>query len=158
MPGAKWSISSTKCPADVDLIRLLFCEYRDETDGEGCFEDFEAEMAALPGRYKEPKGILILAKLKGEPVGCIALSPLNANVKSCEIKRLYVRAAYRGHGLGRNLVRRVLRHAKSRKYHRAVLYSLPSMKEAHALYQSFGFKVMKSREGQTTIEMQLSLI
>lgn len=158
MGGAEWSIRSVKSPIEVEAVRTLFIEYQAWVGSNECFAEFEDELASLPGQYSLPRGILVLAWLNGEAVGCIALRPYSGALKFCEIKRLFVRQGARGAGIGRNLVRRAIRHAKSRKYQQVVLESLPKMTEAHALYESFGFRRVNLSNRPELIEMQLTLI
>ncbi len=125
-------------PPYLETIRALFMEYRSEQDADACFPSFEAELAQLPGAYAPPGGALILVEWEGAPAACAALRPLEGDV--CEMKRLYVRPAYRGHGLGRELVDRFLERARILGYREVRLDTLAQMSEARALYRSFGFE------------------
>jgi len=98
------------------------------------------ELATLPGIYAPPRGRLLLATHEGRPAGCVALKPRGDNV--AELKRLYVRPAFRGHRIGEHLVRAVLAEARHIGYHRIVLDSHISMTAAHALYRDAGFKTV----------------
>ncbi|TAM57996.1 GNAT family N-acetyltransferase [bacterium] len=131
-------IAVASAPAQIETVRALFREYAASLDVDLCFQDFEHELATLPGGYAPPRGTLLLARVDGTPAGCIALRPLENGV--CEMKRLYVRPEYRKSGLGRELARRVLEDAKALHYHAIRLDTLPSMGAAIALYHALGFR------------------
>lgn len=121
----------------VAAARQLFVEYARSLNISLCFQGFEQELAELPGRYALPSGRLLLA-LQGDAVaGCVALRQFEEGV--CEMKRLYVRPAFRGKGLGRRLVIAVLDAARECGYRLMRLDTLASMKEAIALYDSLRF-------------------
>ena len=127
---------------DTAFVRELFREYATTPGVVACLEDFEREVSSLPGLYAPPRGTLLLAvedgTQKGETAaGCVALRPWDE--RSCEMKRLYVRAASRGSGAGRKLVTELIAAANAIGYERMLLDTLPSMREAHALYRSLGF-------------------
>lgn len=116
------------------MLRELFREYFEWLGEEGWLPDFEDELAALPGGYEA----LLLARLGGEPVGCAALKRLPDG--ACELKRLYVRPAARGAGLGRALVEAAIARARELGHAALRLDTLPAMDAARALYASLGFR------------------
>jgi ribosomal protein S18 acetylase RimI-like enzyme len=125
-------------PRDLAEVRSLFREYADGLGIDLGFQDFEAEMAELPGKYAEPEGRLFLAWSGTAAIGCVALRPLAGD--SCEMKRLYVRPQARGEQLGRRLVQHICKEALEAGYSRIYLDTLPTMEAAQQLYQSLGFR------------------
>ena len=113
-----------------------------------CFQDFDAEIAGLPGDYAPPGGTLILAHAAdGNLVGTVALRALDPAQGICEMKRLYVAPEGRGHGLGRRLAKRALTEARRFGYRAVRLDTLPAMREAQALYTALGFRDIANYNG-----------
>jgi putative acetyltransferase len=127
----------------IGQAQELFREYGTTPGVVPCLEDFDREVASLPGLYSPPGGTLLLAvednlEAAAPAAGCVALRRWDEH--SCEMKRLYVRPAFRGSGAGRSLVRELIAAAQTMGYGRMLLDTLPSMQEAHALYRSLGFR------------------
>ena len=128
--------------SELDELRRIFREYAQSIQVDLCFQDFDRELANLPGDYAPPRGSVLMATVNGEVAGCCALRPLDATdyPNACEMKRLYVRPAFRGLGLGRDLAERTLDAARQSGYHCALLDTLDEMETARALYQDLGFE------------------
>jgi putative acetyltransferase len=132
-------------PDGDDLIaatREIFREYAERLSVDLCFQNFDAELAGLPGEYAPPAGHLLLAFVDGALAGCGAFRPLvdvdHAN--ACEMKRLYVRPAFRRFGLGRVLAQTLLDHARRAGHSVMLLDTLDDMEAARSLYASLGFE------------------
>jgi len=122
---------------DVETARELFREYERSIGISLCFQNFAEEVATLPGAYAPPDGRLLIAFVGGQAGGCVAIRKIGDGI--AEMKRLYVRPAHRGTGLGRKLAEAVLADAGAAGYRTVRLDTLATMKEAQALYLSMGF-------------------
>lgn len=125
-------------PRDLRAVRRLLEEYGPSLAIDLEYQSFAEELRTLPGRYAPPQGSLLLARQGARAVGCVALRALSS--VDCEMKRLYVRPAFRRHGLGRALVERIVAEAQRIGYRRMLLDSLPTMTDAMKLYRSIGFR------------------
>ena len=132
------SIEQATSLNSIVQARMLFEEYQAALGVDLSFQDFENELAKLPGQYAAPGGRLLLAHADDAVAGCVALRPLNDG--ACEMKRLYVRPAFRAHGIGRMLADRVIAEARTIGYRRMCLDTLPSMGRAQQLYEVLGFQ------------------
>ncbi|HEX6137658.1 MAG TPA: GNAT family N-acetyltransferase [Casimicrobiaceae bacterium] len=137
---AGWRIRDASGPADVAAVRRLFEEYRASLDVDLCFQDFDRELAELPGDYAPPHGCLLVAECDGTAVGCVALRPLGGATRGGEVKRLYVQPHVRGTRLGRALAMAVIERARAIGYRELKLDTLATMTQARALYASLGFR------------------
>lgn len=143
----------------LEEVKELFLEYFKSLNIDLSFQNVEEELKDLPGKYGPPGGMLILALVDGKAAGCIALRKISQSI--CEMKRLYVSDAYRGLGLGKQLITIIMEEAINLDYKYIRLDTLPTMKAAQALYKSFGFYdiepyIFNPIEGTRFLELELS--
>lgn len=129
-------------PALIEDTRLIFREYAEQLGVDLCFQNFDAELAGLPGDYAAPAGALMLVFVDGDLAGCGAFRPLPESdyPNACEMKRLYVRRAFRRFGLGRLLAQALMDRALQAGYSCMLLDTLDDMEAARGLYSSLGFE------------------
>lgn len=133
----KTELIPAHAPEHLGDVRTLFQEYADAIQVNLCFQGFAQELAELPGAYAPPAGRLLLARYDGALAGCVALRLRDPHI--CEMKRLYVRPAFRGRNLGRRLATAVIDAARQIGYERMRLDTLAPMTAAIVLYRSLGF-------------------
>ena len=131
-------ITHARRTPDLEFIRALFLEYEKALDFNLCFQDFERELSELPGDYAPPGGCLLLLWEGEAPVGCVAVRQLSPGIG--EMKRLYVKPAFRGKGFGRRLAETAAAEAFKVGHKRLRLDTVPSMQDAIALYRQMGFR------------------
>jgi putative acetyltransferase len=133
---------ATPAPHELDAVRDIFREYAGQLGVDLCFQQFDLELATLPGEYAAPRGALLVATVDGALAGCCALRPLDSAdyPNAAEMKRLYVRKAFRGFGLGRQLAEAILDAARQAGYACVLLDTLDDMEAARALYEDLGFE------------------
>lgn len=151
------SIAPAVWPGDRPAVEGLFRAYAASLDVDLSFQNFEGELAGLPGAYATPDGAVFLARVDGTVagVGCF-----RAHGAGCEMKRLYVQPDFRGHSLGRKLALALIAEAKARGRLFMALDSLATMTEAQALYRSLGFREVPAYYDNPlpgTVYMQLDL-
>jgi ribosomal protein S18 acetylase RimI-like enzyme len=138
-----FQITPVRTAVDLEATITLFRAYAASLDVDLAYQDFEGEMAAMPGKYAPPAGELLLARdASDRAVGCVGLRSLDAP-GCCEMKRLYVCPEGRGSGLGRRLVAALIEVAERIGYRELRLDTLPSMAEARRLYRRLGFDVIE---------------
>ncbi|MBM3368019.1 MAG: GNAT family N-acetyltransferase [Betaproteobacteria bacterium] len=152
-------VVSVQSADQLESIRRLFREYSELVSAALCFQGFDAELAGLPGHYAPPDGLLLLARGAEGDAGCVAMKRLDA--RSAEMKRLFVRSAYRGTGLGRRLARRIVDEARRAGCSRLVLDTMPHLTEAITLYRSLSFRdcppyLAEPTPGALCLELSLS--
>ncbi len=145
-------------PEQIESARALLREYETWLDMNLCFQNFEQELVALPGHYAAPEGRFLLAYEDGNLAGCVAMRPLDGNI--CEMKRLFLREAFRGKGLGRLLAEEIVTQAREAGYEAMRLDSLPGkMDHAINIYNALGFREIdpycSSVPGAKFLEMTL---
>jgi putative acetyltransferase len=143
MTTATWKIQPVETTEALAAVRALLEEYWNSFGFTPCFQNFGDELAGLPGAYAPPGGRLALATVddqsaRSQPAGCIALRRVDSD--HAEAKRLYVRPAFRGLGLGRALMEWAMAEARSAGYREIVGDTMPVMREALALYERMGFE------------------
>ncbi len=141
MPPPAIRLQTPDTPEQFDAARGLFREYAQDLGIDLCFQNFDAELATLPGDYAEPQGALLLAFVDGGLAGCGAFRPLHDvdYANACEMKRLYVRPAFRRFGLGRMLAEALIDRAVQAGYSAMLLDTLDDMESARGLYATLGF-------------------
>jgi ribosomal protein S18 acetylase RimI-like enzyme len=137
-------LDTPRSTEDIDATRAIFREYAQNLGVDLCFQQFDQELARLPGEYAPPRGALLLAWVDGEVAGCCALRPLDTAdyPNAAEMKRLYVRKPFRGFGLGRQLAEATLDAARQAGYASVLLDTLDDMEAARALYEELGFEAI----------------
>jgi putative acetyltransferase len=134
-----FSLAQAESPARIAQARELFLEYAKSLGFSLCFQNFEKELADLPGDYAPPEGRLLLAEYESQLAGCVALHKLGDGI--CEMKRLYLRPQFRGKGVGRLLADRIIAEARQAGYRHMRLDTVePVMKDAVAMYRKIGFR------------------
>jgi len=142
MPTPEIRLQTPDTPDALAATRDIMREYAESLDIDLCFQNFEAELTSLPGEYDAPGGALLLAWVDGELAGCGAFRPLPDvdYANACEMKRLYVRRAFRRFGLGRVLAEALMDTALQAGYSAMLLDTLDDMEAARELYASLGFE------------------
>jgi ribosomal protein S18 acetylase RimI-like enzyme len=151
---------SARTTEDFSRARDLFGEYASSLQFDLDFQNFEEELAGLPGGYAPPEGRLLLAWVQDQVAGCVALRKIDREI--CEMKRLYVRPSFRRLGVGRILTLAIIQEARKIGYSRMRLDTVPAMKEAQILYESLGFQKIPSYcynpvPGAIFLELNLAL-
>lgn len=148
-------------PEQIARIRELFLEYNQYLGIDLDFQDFERELASLPGEYSPPSGRLLLIECEGRTAGCAAVRRLQGDI--CEMKRMYLRPEFRGRGIGRRVAEYLIDEARAVGCRKMRLDTLPHMTEAIALYHSLGFKTIPPYrynpfEGAVFLEVNLEAV
>ena len=140
MNNPDFRISEARWPDDRATVDALFREYVASLAEDISFQNVDDEFATLPGKYARPTGVVLIARKGDEAAGAIAYRMVEPGV--CEMKRLYVRPAFRGTGLGRELANELIEMARERGYRIMLLDTLASMSSARALYRDLGFSAV----------------
>lgn len=142
MPIPTLEFITPETAAQLQETRLIFLEYAAQLGVDLCFQNFDDELAGLPGDYASPQGALLLALIDGDIAGCCAMRPLQSSdyPNACEMKRLYVRKPFRRFGLGRQLAEALMDAARMAGYRHLLLDTLNDMESARALYADLGFE------------------
>ncbi|WPB56782.1 GNAT family N-acetyltransferase [Xylophilus sp. GOD-11R] len=142
VPRAQVSLISPSTPSELEAARDIIREYASSLNIDLAFQEIADELEKLPGEYVEPRGGLLLALVDGAVAGCCALRPLDVSdyPNACEMKRLFVRRAFRGFGLGRQLAEATLDLARRGGYANVLLDTLDEMESARVLYADLGFE------------------
>jgi len=153
------TLVEVETPQQVEQVRKLLREYEASLNVSLCFQDFEKELAELPGEYAPPHGRLLLGWSGGQPAGCVALRRIDE--ETCEMKRLYLRPGFRGQGAGRRLAVAIIDDARNLGYKWMRLDTLATMQAARALYELLGFKRIEPyyhnpHPGTEFMELELS--
>ena len=135
-------ISEASWPDDRATVEALFREYVASLAEDISFQNIDDELAGLPGKYARPTGVVLIAREGDEAAGAVAYRMVEPGV--CEMKRLYVRPAWRGSGLGRELANELIEDARGQGYRTMLLDTLASMSAARALYRDLGFAPVAS--------------
>ena len=130
-------IRPAEFPADADALRVLFREYQTAIGIDLSFQDFDDELAGLPGDYAEPRGVVLCLATPDELVGCAALRPFTG--ADAEMKRFYIKPSHRGRGAARMLAAELIVRAHEAGYARLLLDTIPGMDAAQRLYEALGF-------------------
>jgi ribosomal protein S18 acetylase RimI-like enzyme len=151
MPERSFRIAAARSAADLEAVVQLFNAYASAIGIDLGYQDFDQELATLPGKYATPDGELLLARDRnGAPLGCVGVRPIEPD-RCCEMKRLYVSPEARGLGLGKALIVAIIGEAERIGYKEMRLDTLPTMAEAISLYEQAGFRPIE-RYYQTPIE------
>jgi putative acetyltransferase len=137
----KFEINSYSSDNQQFIVEKLFREYEKYLGIDLCFQDFEAELANLPGKYAEPEGTILLASVNDDYVGVVALRKIEDGI--CEMKRLYVQESARGLGIARTFSEKLIEVARTKGYHTMKLDTLARLEAATNLYRSLGFQEVK---------------
>jgi putative acetyltransferase len=135
-------ITEARWPDDRATVEALFREYVGSLTEDISFQNVDNELAGLPGKYARPGGVVLIAWDGTDAAGAVAYRMVEPGV--CEMKRLYVRPAFRGRDIGRELANELIDDAQSRGYRTMLLDTLASMQSARALYRALGFRPVEA--------------